>query len=1562
MTEVVNVDDSLQLCNVQDMTDKKKIKLIGDDSDNLRLLRTQIYSRLKADGGAEFHWQSADEADQTDTLTVSLFPGIPADIFLMFDLADRHHLNQLQADGRSVLADFKKILVPGPWMARKLVEDERLGLDAGQVVAVGSPRIDYLRSLKKSSKAAPIAGRRRVLFAPLHENWSDSSGKPMSSSSMFTLLTGELEKHCELVMAEDQRNKLNKRPVTAELINADVVITDYTSLAYEAWALGKPVIFPRWLLGDAIFEKSPRSTEAEIYRRGLGYHPDSFEALLELLQPDSDLKVAPEVSAFCALYFSNYEAGTRHRVCQLLSYLSDPHSAVREAHLRESIDDHLKHKRWDVAEVQIMDLLSTYPDDPMLHEKLSFAYQGQHKWWQVVIALKDVIRSGGATAEVYHRLGLAEKKMGHYRSAAAAFEQAILLAGSVSADWYYRLGYCYETNCHEGPADTAAAIQAYKTACELDKKHKAAQFGIGVFHAAVGRWSKATESFSAQSKLIQFDFDLNFRLGRAQERCYLWAEAETSFRNAIGLRMKSAESHFRLGLTLERQAKYEAAIASYRHAIKLGGKNIAEWRYRAGMVLIELERFEEACGFFLALQEGGAPIDFERVLYESSLMSHRVNTVSTALQLDPEHGANWFEFYEAHLQQGNIERAREGLSNAATFADERQVARILELTASLNNKMSDVELLQKRLHRDCTKPETWIAYSKALVTTGQLAPAAEALQHAIWRTNEHKADLYLELGKLLALCGETERACEAFRFSRIVQRPHGAYEDKFVSDAGLRFHASYKEHVELLPIMDDSILYEVHNGSSMACNPLAIFEYLLKTEQYAEHKHFWVVNDLAGVAPKYRNLTNVYYVTRGSDLYLRLISSCKYLICNGTFAEYFVRRPGQKYLNTWHGTPLKTLGRAMNTPPYTRANTARNFLHATHLIFPNEHTRLTQIEGHSIDRVVSAAQLVSGYPRNDQLYTVDESRLDDIRLALGITNRKPVVLFAPTYRGSWNSPSLEAEFLIEQLKQIISDDYTLLFRGHHLVEKQLAEMELPVKLAPQSIDTNALLPVADVLISDYSSIIIDYMTLKRPVLHFIPDWDEYKSERGLYFERDELPWPQCETAEALKGLIEQALKDPTRYVNEEYRHFHEAFCGAEDGHATQRVVDFFFEEDAAPVALPPKKCIVIRSALGTINGVASSAIALVHNLAAQGKEVVLLLDTVELRKEEAGFDAIRRLEEVANVVFRSSRMSMNLEQQWVSDKFNAEGMFYSSSMRDVYETAMEQECYRVLGPIEAEISVDHQGYHPFWAGFMAALPANRHLIYLHNDMLEESEKRLPNLRKVFVFYDKYDAFLNVSESSMRTNQDSFRVIHPALVERFHLVRNGLDVQRILNDSEVELEDESYEAFKRDTRFKIVNVARLWPEKNQVRLVEMAKVLIDQGHDVAVYILGAGPLAAELENLIKGLELQERVMLLGVKRNPFPFVRQSQCHVLSSDYEGQGIVLLEAMTMGIPCVSTDIPGPDGVLQNGLGILTPLTPEGLAQGVIQIITGSFVARKFDALAYNEVAYEDFSLAAS
>lgn len=86
---------------------------------------------------------------------------------------------------------------------------------------------------------------------------------------------------------------------------------------------------------------------------------------------------------------------------------------------------------------------------------------------------------------------------------------------------------------------------------------------------------------------------------------------------------------------------------------------------------------------------------------------------------------------------------------------------------------------------------------------------------------------------------------------------------------------------------------------------------------------------------------------------MQCLASCEFLINNVSFPEYFIRKKGQRYLNTWHGTPIKFLGKDIKDEFLAHKNVARNFLHTTHLLSPNTHTTNILLDRYDISNIFS---------------------------------------------------------------------------------------------------------------------------------------------------------------------------------------------------------------------------------------------------------------------------------------------------------------------------------------------------------------------------------------------------------------------------------------------------------------------------------------------------------------------------------------------------------------------------------------------------------------------------------
>ena len=127
-------------------------------------------------------------------------------------------------------------------------------------------------------------------------------------------------------------------------------------------------------------------------------------------------------------------------------------------------------------------------------------------------------------------------------------------------------------------------------------------------------------------------------------------------------------------------------------------------------------------------------------------------------------------------------------------------------------------------------------------------------------------------------------------------------------------------------------------------------------------------------------------------------------------------------------------------------------------------------------------------------------------------------------------------------------------------------------------------------------------------------------------------------------------------------------------------------------------------------------------------------------------------------------------------------------------------------------------------------------------------------------------------------------------------------------------------------FTVVHAGRLHPQKNQALLIEAFSRLREQPAEL--WMLGEGPLEAELRALAQKLGIAERVRWLGFRDNPYPFYSAADCFALSSDHEGLPNAIIEAMACGTPAVSTRCPyGPEELIEEGVsGRLTPVGDVG------------------------------------
>jgi len=150
------------------------------------------------------------------------------------------------------------------------------------------------------------------------------------------------------------------------------------------------------------------------------------------------------------------------------------------------------------------------------------------------------------------------------------------------------------------------------------------------------------------------------------------------------------------------------------------------------------------------------------------------------------------------------------------------------------------------------------------------------------------------------------------------------------------------------------------------------------------------------------------------------------------------------------------------------------------------------------------------------------------------------------------------------------------------------------------------------------------------------------------------------------------------------------------------------------------------------------------------------------------------------------------------------------------------------------------------------------------------------------------------------------------------------------------------------RTNILSVGRLWAQKGFDMAIDAAAVLKEKGVRFRWYVLGEGDLREALQKQIDERGLTEDFLLLGVRSNPYPYMRMCDVLVQSSRYEGKSVVLDEAKMLGTPIVATAYPTvADQVTDGQEGIVTAMSPEGIAEGVLRMLTDA--ALRNEVIAY-------------
>lgn len=768
----------------------------------------------------------------------------------------------------------------------------------------------------------------------------------------------------------------------------------------------------------------------------------------------------------------------------------------------------------------------------------------------------------------------------------------------------------------------------------------------------------------------------------------------------------------------------------------------------------------------------------------------------------------------------------------------------------------------------------------------------------------------------------------------------------------------YRRKWENSALDEAQVLLEPQQGRSLDGNVFYIVKELLNNSAYGNFR-IAIVHDV-NRREEFRQkldkheLSAYELVERHSPRYVELLTTSSYLVTDTGFPTYFIKKPGQKILNTWHGTPLKAMGRSDKAGRHDLGNIQRNLALADYLLFPSDYMLEHMTNDYMLDAMSDGVYLLSGYPRNEVFF--------DQELSLAIRSEiapdaERVYAYMPTWRETLNNyprryRSCEVISILIQLDMRLNDNERLFVNLHPLQRSGIDfSCFKHIEEFPHEYEIYEVLAACDALVTDYSSVMFDYAIRGKNIVLFDYDKDIYLSNRGMYIDLEKLPFPRAQHVTDLLRLLRDG-EVPARegFLNE--------FCPFEALDASVRLCEYVFKakpclEERRPRKNEKKNILIFAGNLAR-NGITSSLLNYLRSPLVDKYNFYLTFDSNGVKKNKdildeipqdvvlvpcKGKSAMTLFEKFAQSLYAKKRIGFPLFDRFLNDTYRLNIARYYASPR--YDAVIQFNGY------------DYKKIYQF------SKFDTRKIIFVHSDMVNEARvKGNQRLDLLEYAYKSYDRVAVVSEDIMPITQSI-----SGGEGRFSVVNNLFDYHRVKSLAKQEVSfNEATQSNVSLIQLKdmlssdgktIVSIGRYSLEKQHDILIKAFNDLWLEDNSIRLIIIGGGSYADLYDStvgLVDDLPCHQAIACIKNMSNPYAVLAKADGFILPSKYEGFGMVLLEADALNVPVVATDIPGPRGIVSEHGGALVENSFEGIKGGLCMLLNGEAPCLQVDFEAYN------------
>ncbi len=356
----------------------------------------------------------------------------------------------------------------------------------------------------------------------------------------------------------------------------------------------------------------------------------------------------------------------------------------------------------------------------------------------------------------------------------------------------------------------------------------------------------------------------------------------------------------------------------------------------------------------------------------------------------------------------------------------------------------------------------------------------------------------------------------------------------------------------VIPMHKNRFVFLCMGGNSYGDSVKCLSDYISEHHRNAEIVWAFSDNYFGKVDCRHKK------VIFGSLKYYYYVVSSKYYISNCYVPFMLIKRKGQVVLQTWHGTALKRIGLdAVETSDHTRFENfirpdVKDIGNKQTDIFISGSTFMTEVYHRALK--FSKEISLTGTPRTDVFFSDSREISGRVKSYFKIDKSANIILYAPTFRpgGSFDYYNIDLLKVKNYFSLKGNREYVIMVRLHPNIAAKSDELKncLPFSYIDASYypDMQELLCATDVLVTDYSSVMFEFMFTYKPVVLYVPDKDIYN--RGFYFKLESLPFIIIENNQEILDKLNQYDND---FYKEEVMAFCKKYGFVEDGHATERV-------------------------------------------------------------------------------------------------------------------------------------------------------------------------------------------------------------------------------------------------------------------------------------------------------------------------------------------------------------------------------------------------------------------------